>query len=122
MYKKYGLDLLNDLSYDKVVNTRYTLSNFIKEIWNKNKKEYDWIKNNEKILEIIYRLKNDKENEVKMCLENIEINKDKIDIKKTLEKININDKFINEFKEFKSTFGFTPILGKPWIKENKDVK
>ena len=122
VFKKYGLDLLNDLSYDKVVNTRYTLSNFIKEIWNKNKKEYDWIKNNEKILEIIYRLKNDKENEVKMCLENIGINKDKIDVKKTLEKININDKFINEFKEFKSTFGFTPILGKPWIKENKDVK
>ena len=119
VFKKYGYDLLNDLSYDKVVNTRYTLSNFLKTIWNKNKKEYEWIKNDEKIIEIIYRLKNDKENEVKNCVENIEINLGKIKIKKTLERVRVNDKFIYEFKDFKNIFGFIPILGKVWLKEKK---
>ena len=62
IFKEYGYNLLNDLSYDKVVNTRYTLISFLSKIWTKNKKEYDWIKNDQKIIEIIYRLKNDKEN------------------------------------------------------------
>ena len=119
IFKKYGYNLLNDLSYDKVVNTRYTLSNFLKNIWNKNKKEYDWIKNDPKIFEIIYRLKNDKENEVKNCLENIEINLEKIDVKKTLEKISVNDKFLYEFRDFKNIFGFLPTLGKVWVKQKK---
>ena len=119
VFKKYGYDLLNDLSYDKIVNTRYTLSNFLKIIWNKNKTEYNWIKNDPKIFEIIYRLKNDNENEVKTCLINIDINFDKIDIKKTLEKIKVNDKFVDEFKDFKNIFGFLPNLGKVWVKEKK---
>ena len=119
MFKKYGYDLLNDLSYDKIVNTRYTLSNFLKIIWNKNKTEYNWIKNDSKIFEIIYRLKNDNESEVKTCLINIDINFDKIDIKKTLEKIKVNDKFVDEFKDFKNIFGFLPNLGKVWVKEKK---
>ena len=88
----------------------------------KNKKEYDWIKNDEKIIEIIYRLKNDKESEVKKCVENIEINMDKIDKQKVLEKINVNDKFINEFKDFKDIFQFEPFLGKTWIKEKQEEK
>ena len=119
VFKKYGYDLLNDLSYDKIVNTRYTLSNFLKIIWNKNKTEYNWIKNDSKIFEIIYRLKNDNENEVKTCLVNIDLNCDKIDVKKNLEKIKVNDKFVDEFKDFKNIFGFLPNLGKVWVKEKK---
>jgi hypothetical protein len=52
-------------------------------------------------------------------LVNIDINFDKIDIKKTLEKIKVNDKFVNEFKDFKNIFGFLPNLGKVWVKEKK---
>ena len=122
IFKEYGYNLLKDLSYDKVINTRYTLSSFLSKIWAKNKKEYDWIKDDEKIIEIIYRLKNDKESEVKKCVENIEINMDKIDKQKVLEKINVNDKFINEFKDFKDIFQFEPFLGKTWIKEKQEEK
>ena len=122
IFKEYGYNLLKDLSYDKVINTRYTLSSFLSKIWGKNKKEYDWIKNDEKIIEIIYRLKNDKESEVKKCVENIEINMDKIDKQKVLEKINVNDKFINEFKDFKDIFQFEPFLGNTWIKEKQEEK
>jgi len=119
IFKEYGYNLLNDLSYDKVVNTRYTLISFLSKIWTKNKKEYDWIKNDQKMIEIIYRLKNDKENEVKKCAENIEINIAKIDEKKILEKIKVNDKFESEFRDFKDIFQFEPFLGKTWIKEKK---
>ena len=119
IFKEYGLDLLNDLSYDKINNTRYTLSKFLSYIWNKNKKEYEWIKNDEKIIEIIFRLKNDKENEIKKCVENIEINADKIDSQKVLEKINVNDKFINEFKDFKDIFNYESFLGKTWLNKEK---
>ena len=119
IFKEYGLDLLNDLSYDKINNTRYTLSKFLSYIWNKNKKEYEWIKNDEKIIEIIFRLKNDKENEIKKCVENIEINTDKIDSQKVLEKINVNDKFINEFKDFKDIFNYESFLGKTWLNKEK---
>ena len=122
IFKEYGYNLLKDLSYDKVINTRYTLSSFLSKIWGKNKKEYDWIKNDEKIIEIIYRLKNDKESEVKKCVENIEINMDKIDKQKVLEKINVNDKFVNEFKDFKDIFQFEPFFGKTWIKEKQEEK
>ena len=117
IFNKYGYHLLNDLSFDKVVNTRYTLSNFLNNIWNKNKKEYDWIKKDKKITEIIYRLKNDKEDEIKKCVEKIELNNDKIDAEKVLEIIKVNDKFINEFKGFKDLFQFEPFLGKDWIKK-----
>ena len=119
IFKEYGLDLLNDLSYDKINNTRYTLSKFLSYIWNKNKKEYEWIKSDEKIIEIIFRLKNDKENEIKKCVENIEINTDKIDSQKVLEKINVNDKFINEFKDFKDIFNYESFLGKTWLNKEK---
>ena len=113
------MDLLNDLSFDKINNTRYTLSKFLSYIWNKNKKEYEWIKNDEKIIEIIFRLKNDKENEIKKCVENIEINTDKIDSQKVLEKINVNDKFINEFKVFKDIINYESFLGKTWLNKVK---
>ena len=117
IFKEYGYDLLYDLSYDKIPNTRYTLSSFLSIIWNKNKKEYEWIKKDDKIIEIIFRLKNDKENEVKKCVENIEINEDKIDKNKILEKINVNDKFIYYFSGFKNIFDFEPFLGNPWLQE-----
>ena len=54
VFKKYAFNLFNDLSYDKIVNTRISLGTFISKIWNKNKKEYDWIKKDKNILKIRY--------------------------------------------------------------------
>jgi hypothetical protein len=116
-FKDYAFNLFNDLSYDKIVNVRYSLSSFINKIWNKNKKEYEWIKNNNEMIEIIYRLKNDKNDEVKKCLEKIDINEENIEDKeKVLEVKEVNSKFINEFQDFKKIFDYEPFLGKSWTK------
>ena len=116
IFNEYAYNLFNDLSYDNVDNVRITLCNFINKIWNKNKKEYEWIKKNKKILEIIYRLKNDKENDVKKILEKIEINIDDIEDKeKVLEPKEVNNKFVNEFQEFKNMFNFEAFLGRKWL-------
>ena len=120
VFKNFAYNMFNDLSYDKVVNVRYTLGSFINSIWNKNKKEYEWIKNNNEIIEIIYRLKNDKDDEIKKCLENIEINvnnlKDKDNILKLKE---VNKGFTSEFQDFKKIFDYVPVLGKNWIKKKQ---
>ena len=118
VFNEYAFDLFNDLSYDKIVNTRISLGTFISKIWNKNKKEYDWIKKDKNILKIIYRLKNDKENDVKKTVEKIEIIIDVIENKKkVLESKKVNKKFNNEFKEFKKMFNYDAFLGKTWLKK-----
>ena len=118
IFKEYALELFYDLSYDNIINVRYTLASFINTIWNKNKKEYEWIKSNEIIAEIIYRLKNDNGSEVKNCVEKININMDLIEDKeKVLEDNDVNIKFLNEFSEFKKLFDYVPFLGKSWIKK-----
>ena len=120
IFKEYAFELFNNLSYDKVMNVRYTLASFLKTIWNKNKCEYEWIKKDEKMIEIVYRLQNDKENEIKNCLEKIEIDNDKIKNKKNeFEKKDVNENFKSEFKELKKIFDYSPFLGKSWIKQSK---
>ena len=120
IFEKHIIDLFTDLSYDKVANVRYTLSLFISTIWAKNKAEYEWIKTNQKIIEIIYRLKNDKENEVKKCLDKIEIDVNKIENKEqVLEPKDVNKNFIGEFQDFKIMFDYVPFLGKAWLKNSK---
>ena len=118
VFNEYAFDLFNDLSYDKIANTRISLGSFISKIWSKNKKEYDWIKKDKNILNIIYRLKNDKENDVKKTVEKIEINIDDIEDKKqVLASKKVNKKFINEFKEFKKMFNYDAFIGKTWPKK-----
>ena len=120
IFKEYVFELFNDLSYDKIVNVRYTMVFFINKIWNKNKNKYDWIKNDEKIREIIYRLRNDKENEIKQCANQIDIEIDLIEDKlKVLETKDTNSKFTNEFQEFKNIFKYAPSLGVSWTKKSK---
>ena len=120
IFKEYAFEFFIDLSYDKIFNVRYTLASFINKIWNKNKDKYKWIHENEKMIEIIYRLKNDKENEVKNAVEKIDINIDKIENKeKILEIKKVNKKFNNDFREFKTIFGFKPSIWKSWIKKGK---
>ena len=120
VFMEYAFDFFNNLSYDKVMNVRYTLSSFIAKIWNKKKSEYEWIKTNEKMIEIVYRLQNDKEFEIKKCLEKIEIDSEKIKNKnEALDIKDVNKIFKNEFKELKTIFDYTPILNKSWLKKNK---
>ena len=118
IFEEYVLELFYDLSYDKVSNIRFALAIFINMIWNKKKEEYQWVKNNEKIVEIIYRLKNDEDNEIRKFMEKIDINLDMInDREKVLEKKDVNIKFINEFKDFHEMFNYVPFLGKTWVKK-----
>ena len=120
VFMEYAFDFFNNLSYDKVMNVRYTLSSFIAKIWNKKKSEYEWIKTNEKMIEIVYRLQNDKEFEIKKCLEKIEIDSEKIKNKnEALDIKDVNKIFKNEFKELKTIFDYTPILNKSWLKKSK---
>ena len=119
IFIEYVYELFNNLSYDKVFNVRYTLALFINMIWNKNKNEYEWFKKDEKIIEIIYRLKNDKEIEIKNLMEKIEIDVNKIKNKENILKIkDVNKNFVNEFKDFKQMFDYVPILGKTWINKS----
>ena len=116
IFKEYAYELFKDLSYDKIINVRFTLAIFINKIWNYNKKEYEWIKKDEQMIAIIYRLKNDKEKEIKRLMKNIEIDSNKIKNKEKLLKSKyVNDYFVNEFKDFKKMFDFVPFLGKNWI-------
>ena len=122
IFNEYAFNLFNDLSYDNIVNTRISLGGFISKMWNKNKKEYEWIKKDKNIINIIYRLKNDQEIDVKKSVEKIEINIDDIkDKKKVLESKKVNKKFINEFKEFKKMFNYEAFLGKTWLKKNENI-
>ena len=69
-------------------------------------------------MNIIYRLKNDKENDVKKTVEKIDINIDDIkDKEKVLESKAVNKNFKNEFKEFKIMFNYNAFLGKTWLKK-----
>ena len=77
--------------------------------------EIDMIDPNKKMLEIIYRLKNDESPDVNMTLKEINID----DVKKGLSGSNLNDilvkkdinkEFDNKFEELKSLMGFTPTI------------
>ena len=69
-------------------------------------------------MNLIYRLKNDKENDFKKSVEKIDITIDDIkDITKALETKQVNQNFKNEFKEFKIMFNYNAFLGKTWLKK-----
>ena len=115
LFMEMTYEFIEDLSYDKIVNVRVTLGKFWNKAWNKKQAPFRWIKTNKKILEIIYRLKNDESNEVRETLKNINIE----DIKKELKyddynKIilykNVNETFTNKGEDIKVLLGFTPNL------------
>ena len=99
-----------NISYDKVSNVRVTLSKFLSKKWNKDKEEIKWIKNNNEMLEIIYRLKNDKDDDVKDYLKNVDIgNIDTINNENN-EISDVNKKFTCTCEEMKNIFNFVPKL------------
>ena len=81
----------------------------------KKQAQFNWIKTNKKILEIIYRLKNDETKDVTNTLEEINIE----DVKKGLNyqdyseilvKKDVNVEFTNKFEEMKTLLGFSPAI------------
>ena len=115
VFMEMMFELIENLSYDKVINVRITLGNFLQKIWNKKQAQYKWIKTNKKMLEIIYRLKNDESSDVNTTLKGINIE----DVKKGLTGCNLNDilvkkdinkEFDNKFEELKSLMGFSPTI------------
>ena len=126
IFMEMVFELLENLSYDKIVNVRITLGNFLAKIWKKKQAQYTWIKTNKKMLEIIYRLKNDEINDVNATLR--DINND--DIKKELNyndyseimaKKDVNKEFDNKFEDMKVLLGFSPSIFSD-KKENKNKK
>ena len=114
-FMEMTFELIENLSYDKIVNVRITLGRFLLKIWNKKQAQYQWIKTNKKMLELIYRLKNDEDKDVNKTLE--EINVEDITkvlnykvYKEVLAKKEVNKEFDNKFEEMKTLLGFTPAI------------
>ena len=124
------INYLEDLSFDKVTNVKITLGNFIFKNWIKaeNDEKLLFYKNNIKILEIMYRLKNDINYDVRKTMEKIDYQSLVKQIKEfSLQKIliqkDVNISFINKFEDIKTIFGFTPLfLGQSWIKDDNYKK
>ena len=117
LFMEMTFEFINDLSYDKIMNVRFTLGNFLDKCWNKKQAPFKWIKTNKKILEIIYRLKNDDFDEVKNTLKDINIEDIKKglnydDYNKIMVHINVNDNFNNKFEEMKVLLGFSPTISR----------
>ena len=109
------IDLIEDLSYDNISNVKITLGQFLSKVWEKKQATFRWIHTNKRMLEIIYRLKNDEENEVKNCLNNIKLDDVKAGLKyddysKINMKKNVNETFTSTCEEVNALFGFTPIV------------
>ena len=117
------INFLEDLSFDKVVNVKITLGNCIYKAWIKSEKDekYSFFKNNNKILEIIYRLKNDYDSDVRKTLEKLDLqiiikNIKNFKLDKIMIKKDVNNTFNNKFEDIKNIFGFYPnCLGVSWI-------
>ena len=111
------INLLENLSYDKVANVKITLGNLLYKIWIKSEKneKYSFFKKNNKILEIMYRLKNDLDRDVRKTLQNIDSkyfvqNIQDFSGEKILKKKNVNSGFNDNCDEIKNIFGFSPPL------------
>ena len=123
VFMEMAFELIENLSYDKIINVRITLGNFLAKIWNKKQAQYHWIKTNKKMLEIIYRIKNDEIGDVNKTLSGINIE----DIKKGLNyddyneimiRKDVNKEFDNKFEDMKTLLGFSPAIFSE-KKENK---
>ena len=113
LFMEMTYELIEDLSYDKIVNVRITLGKFWNKGWNKKQAPFRWIKTNKKILEILYRLKNDESDDVKNTMNDIniedikkELNYD--DYSKVMAHKNVNETFTNKGDDLKVLLGFTP--------------
>ena len=110
IFIEYIFNDFQNISYDNVSNVRITLSKFLSKKWNKDKEEIRWIKDNDAMLEIIYRLKNDNDKEVKEYLENVNIENINIINNENNEIKNVNRRFTSTCEGMKNIFNFEPKL------------
>ena len=101
VFKEYIADLLLDLAYDNITNVRITLAEFISNLIKKEK--YAHLKKNETVRKIVKILKNDKAEEVKSLMKDINDVED-IDVELNKE---VNYKFKDLMKFVSSEFGIT---------------
>jgi hypothetical protein len=101
VFKEYIADLLLDLAYDNITNVRITLAEFISNLIKKEK--YAHLKKNETVIKIVKILKNDKAEEVKSLMKDINDVED-IDVELNKE---VNYKFKDLMKFVSSEFGIT---------------
>ena len=111
------INLLENISYDDVANVKITLGNLLYKIWIKSEKneKYSFFKKNNKILEIMYRLKNDLDRDVRKTIQNIDSkyfvqNIQNFSSENILKKKNVNSEFNDNCEEIKNIFGFSPPL------------
>ena len=109
------MNFLEDLSFDKITNVKITLGNIVYKSWDKvgKNEKYSFFRKNNKILEIMYRLKNDNDFDVRKTMENIDSKLlvkeiENFDLERILSKNNANEGFNNKFEDIKNIFGFTP--------------
>ena len=115
LFMEITYELIEDLSYDNIINVRITLGNFLNKAWTKKQAPFRWIKTNKKMLEMIYRLKNDKFDDVKNTLKDINIEDVKKELKyddynKIMIPKNVNETFTNKCEELNVLLGFSPTI------------
>ena len=115
LFMEITYELIEDLSYDNIINVRITLGNFLNKAWTKKQAPFRWIKTNKKMLEMIYRLKNDKFDDVKNTLKDINIEDVKKELKyddynKIIIPKNVNETFTNKCEELNVLLGFSPTI------------
>ncbi len=114
VFKANIADLLLDLAYDKIVNVRIILAQFLCDLMKKEK--YAYLKKNETVRKIMTILKNDKTDEIQNIIKVIE---DIEDIDVELDK-EVNQKFIDNMKFVSTEFGITrnvPLNSKIAVKD-----
>ena len=114
VFKANIADLLLDLAYDKIVNVRIILAQFLCDLMKKEK--YAYLKKNETVRKIMTILKDDKTEEIQNIIKVIEDIED-IDVELNKE---VNQKFIDNMKFVSSEFGITrnvPLNSKIAVKD-----
>jgi hypothetical protein len=101
VFKANIADLLLDLAYDKIVNVRIILAQFLCNLFKKEK--YAELKKNETVRKIIKIFKNDKNEEIQNIIKDINDVED-IEVELTKE---VNQKFKDNMKFVSSEFGIT---------------
>ena len=104
LFMEITFDLIEDLSFDNVLNVRVTLGYFLNKAWTKKQAPFRWIKTN-------------KFDEVKNTLKDINIEDAKKelnynDYSKIMIPKNVNETFNNKCEELNVLLGFIPTIYK----------
>ena len=115
LFKEFLLDMFIDLTFDKVVNVRFTCA----KILTKGIAKYEWMKNDDNIQSIVKMFKEQRESKVlREMMEHVEVKEGAAIIDK---RNNVNTKFNRKMELIAQMFKFTSTsLGNSlWLKDNK---